>query len=161
MADFLRVKIEGMDEARNALERVSKLQGVQDGLKAGALYLKGKFSEYPSQKRIRRKRVYGEAFKSDKQRRYVFAAIKRGEIPYRRGTSAQSQALGRRWATEPRRGGLEQVIGNNARYAEYVMGDEAQSRYMRRIGWRKMGEIAKRESQKVNEIVNKYAKRDL
>lgn len=160
MADFLQVKIEGMAEARKALQRMERLEGVKDGLVSAAVYLKGKFSEYPPQKRIARKRVYGETFKSDKQRRYVFAAMKRGEIPYMRGTSAKSQALGRRWARETRRGGLEQVIGNNARYAEYVQGDE-QSEYMRRVGWRKMSDIAKREEGNVNRIVNQYVKRNL
>lgn len=159
MADF-SMTVNGLDEAIDGLDKLQRLKNFKTGLEAAALHLKGKFATYPAQKRLSRKAVYGKTFVSVKQQRFVFAAIKRGDIPYVRGTTRTSETLGRRWATEARRGGLEQVIGNNASYVQHVMG-ENQSRYMQQVGWQKMTDIAKNEKAMVNRIVQSYARRDL
>lgn len=154
------VRIEGLDEARDSVRRLAMLRGARLGLAAAATHLKGQFATYPEKSRPSRASVYGSTFKSAAQRRFIFAAIKRGDIPYRRGLSNKSETLGRRWATEERRGGLEQVIGNNASYVAYVQG-EKQSLYMKAVGWQKVEDIAAREAGTVNEIVNFYVRRDV
>lgn len=66
-------------------------------------------------------------FKSEKQRRFVMANIKRGAItvPYVRGTGSnlhRSETLNRSYIVDLY--GDEAVLKNSASYAKYVVGDE-------------------------------------
>lgn len=155
---FVNVQVEGLDRAQYSLEQLRRLRGARRGIAAAALHLKGKFATYPAKNRPSRESVYGKTFVSDKQRRFVMAAIRRGDIPYTRGVSSSSETLGRRWTTEERRGGLEQVVGNNASYAEYVQGDK-QSKYMKAVGWERVDAIADREARTLQRIVDYEVRR--
>lgn len=145
----------------DAIKRLEQSRGMVAGLSAAALYLKGKLAVYPARKTVSRKSVYGRSFASDAQRRFVMMLIRRGDVPYRRGGSRESESFGRRWSTQSQRGGLEQVIGNNASYARYLMDDEEQSRYHAAVGWRKVGDIVNRERGEVIRIVQSGVDRDL
>lgn len=156
---FIRVQVQGMEGVRGSLERVRRLRGARKGLAAAAVHIKSQFATYPPRRTVTRKSVYGRSFASDAQRRFIFAAIRRGDIPYTRGINRTSEALGRRWTVEARRGGLEQVVGNNASYAEYVQGDR-QSKLMAAMGWERVDVIVKREARTVQRIVDYYVERE-
>ncbi len=102
-----------------------------------------------------------QEFVSNKQRRAVMAMIRRGEItiPYERtgklgrGWDVAAEALNR-WH-----------VRNLASYSVYVQGGR-QSRYMRLLGWRKVGEVYKQNAGRVRAamrraIVHKWSKRSL
>lgn len=65
-----------------------------------------------------------QPFKSDKQRKFVFAMIKEGKIPYKRTGN-----LGRAWTAHvtAQSGGLEGTLGNNTSYAPLVQGQGRQA----------------------------------
>jgi hypothetical protein len=92
---------------------------------------------YPPYKYITRRRAYGKPFFSNKQRRKVMAMIRRGEIdpgfPHRTGR------LQRGWQTTRR--GADVRIYNTVPHVLPVMGDTAQSRHERLVGWRMVSDI--------------------
>lgn len=117
----------------NALGRMSFANAL---LMAGGFYLARKFATYPPRKRPTRKSVYGTSFKTEKQRKYFFAALHKGEIdvPYRRGISPGSETLGRRW-TVYSKSQFVVAVGNNASYARKVQSLQNQALYMAAVGW--------------------------
>lgn len=137
------IEIRGVEELLAKLARLEKLQAVIAVLRAAALYVKGKLAKYPQQKQIRRDSVYDTTFQSIKQQRWFFASLadETLDVPYHRGESASSEALGRSWTTEDQDGGLTQIIGNDTSYGPFVMGDEEQSLFMAAMGWQKTGDI--------------------
>jgi hypothetical protein len=148
------VDIKGLEETLKKLTRLGKLEKVYAGLKSAGLYLKGKVAKYPPRKRITIAQVGGWA--SERQRRWFFAALRSGEIqvPYKRGISPSSQALGRRWTMQHFKSAFQVVVGNNVSYARFVMGDK-QSRMMDMIGWETVDEVAAKETKYVREYVYK------
>lgn len=78
-------------------------------------------ANYPDNRRV------GQPFKSDKQRRWFFAALRKGQIsvPYQR-----TGTLGRGWRYDA---GASSVV-NTVPYAGQVMGDD-QSDYFGNKGW--------------------------
>jgi hypothetical protein len=154
MADEL-IRIEGIRELMSLLTDISQLAPVKDGVAAAALYLKGKVDKYPAIKRPTRASVYGTTFKSVKQRKYFFAALKKGEIevPYRRGESPSSETFGRRWTIETGNYGLRAIVGNNASYGPQLMDEEQQSLYARAVGWRTVQAILNEERDTITGIV--------
>ena len=56
------------------LDRLGRGDGLKRGLQVAALYLKGRMSQYPAQ------RPQPFQWVSEKQRRYVMAVIRSGEI---------------------------------------------------------------------------------
>jgi hypothetical protein len=67
-------------------------------------------------------------WKSEKQRRYVMAAIREGtiEVPYRR-----TGTLGRRWTSRVWGAGMDTMgeVGNNTSYGPFVMDRTSQAMY--------------------------------
>jgi NAD(P)-dependent dehydrogenase (short-subunit alcohol dehydrogenase family) len=82
----------------------------------------------------------GPGWFSEKQRRYVMAAIRRGEIsiPY-----ARTQALANGW----QRVGVR--IVNTTSYAKYVQGDNTQSRHEALVGWKTVSQKVEANQQKI------------
>lgn len=131
------------------LTEMLRADGLRRGLRAGALYLRGKVGRYPPVSR----RAVGQ-FLTELQIRYLWAASKAGdiEIPYRRGLSPGSERMGLRWDMDSRNSGLTQVIGNSSSYINYVQGDE-QSVYHRETGWQKIEDIVEDEADNVMSII--------
>ena len=142
------IQIEGLDAAIRKCEKIGKLDVIKAGLKAGGLHVKGKLAQYPPRKYL------PQPFKTDKSRRFFFAALKDGriQVPYRRGQSPGSEDLGQKWTVKERKGGLQVVVGNNVSYGPLVQGPE-QSGYMKAIGWKTTDQIAKEETAAVNKIL--------
>jgi len=154
---MIQIKVD-LGNLPDNLTRLAKGRALVDGLAAAALHVKGKIAVYPAQKRLTRKAVYGKTFVSAAQRRYVMAALKRGDWPYQRGVSDGSETLGRRWTTAARNGGLVQVVGNNASYADRVQGDN-QSLYHKAVGWKRVDEIGRKLAPDVRRIVSDHVRR--
>lgn len=131
--------------------------GLRRGLRAGALYLRGKLGRYPP---VSRRRV--AEFLTPRQLRFLHAASRAGdiEIPYRRGLSPGSERMGMRWDISASNGGLTQVIGNNTSYINLVQGDE-QSVYHRETGWQKIEDIVEDEDDNVFHIISGEVAKDV
>ena len=113
---------------------------------------KAVLAPYPPRRYVSRASVYGQAFKSKKQRAWFFAQVAEGKMqPYRRGQSKGSETFGLRWTVEME-GNDRVVVGNNATYGPYLMDDNKQSMYMRALGWQKIRE--RLNEAKTVEIIN-------
>jgi len=158
MPDSVTVEIKGLDEAIKKLTDLGKLSKVHAGIRAGMLHLKGKLATYPPRKHISIASLGG--WKSDKQRKWFFANLRAGtiDVPYRRGVSPSSEALGRKWATKYDKAKFEGVVGNNASYARLVQGEQ-QTEMMKRIGWETVETVAKNETKRVQEYVFEAVRR--
>lgn len=157
------IEIHGMEELIAKLDRLEKLRAVIAVMRAAALYLKGKFAKYPSQKKITRERVYGSPFASDLQRRWFFWALGSGElsIPYHRGEDAGSEAFGRSWAIRDEDGGLTQIIGNDTSYGPYLMGDNEQSLFSQAMGWLTIDQVLQGYEDHVVDMVKQAIDQEL
>ena len=155
------VYIKGLDKLIGKLDSIAKLKTVKAGIKAGALHIKGKIADYPPRKYVSIKSVGG--WKSEKQRRWFFWALRTGqiEVPYRRGVSPMSQDLGGKWTIKERDGGMTAVVGNNVSYGPFVQSAANQSPMMRKIGWKTTEKVADEEGPRVRELIAKAIRKAL
>jgi hypothetical protein len=156
----INFEITGLEAVQKKVDKAAQMEGVRRGLRAGAMQLKAIVARYPPANRPSRKSVYGKTFSSVRQQRAVWAKINAGEIPYRRGSSGGSQRFGQRWTVKEERGGLVQVVANNASYGGYLMG-ENQSKYMAAVGWQKLSTIAQKNSSAIERVIIAEIRRDL
>jgi hypothetical protein len=119
------------------VETLQQLKGLKGVLLAAGETLKGKLSVYPPQKSLTRTEVYGQPFKTEKQRRYFFYALGKGliTVPYSRGADPKSERFKASWAIETLNDGLTVVVGNDTTYGPYLMGNKEQSKFAAAIGW--------------------------
>lgn len=141
-----------------ALKNAMNARGLKLGLAAGALLIKSEFAKYPQHK-PRPQAPYWKA----KQRRGFFAKLKAGDIqvPWVRGQNKDSQKLGQSWTTEARNGGLTQVVGTAAKYAQLVQSHAKQSRYHKVTGWQTDKMVMAAQGQKVLNVVTFYVQKDI
>lgn len=89
-----------------------------------------------------------QPFKTEKQRRYFFWALRSGRItvPYRRTGTA-----GRRWTTEVSPDGRTGRVGNNVPYGRVLYDEEYEmySHYHAETGWPTIQKVAKSEARAV------------
>jgi UDP-N-acetylglucosamine enolpyruvyl transferase len=144
--ELIGFDIEGLAELLEGLKRMQP--EIQDA--AGdelAPYLKNVVQAQPSYRYVSRRSAFGVTFFSDKQRRWFFRALNLGEIevPYKR-----SQRFRRGWKIIG--SGIGSIVVNDTPYGGYLMGDQTQSRHMKKIGWKKLGDLI---DEKKGEIVRK------
>lgn len=116
---------------------------VKIGLRAIAEWLIGTpqrgLMRYQPYKYVSRKQAYGQTFKSDKQRRYVMAAIREGRIdpgvPHRTGNTQRGYVM------RETNGGYGMSIDNAAPGAYWTRDDQGQARLNALAGWRTAGSI--------------------
>ena len=94
---------------------------------------------YVKYRYVSRKQAYGQTFVSDKQRRYVMAAIARGEIMP--GYPRRTGRMQRGWTKEAI-SQTSRMISNREPYTKWVMGQQSQANQPRLVGWRKMMDVA-------------------
>lgn len=142
------LKLNGIDELLNKITRLSELRPITAGLKAGAAIIKGDMQDYPERRFGRQK------FKTEKQRKFFFYALKNGiiEVPYKRGSSPRSVNLKQRWRVRAEKA-LTVILENDAPYAGYVHGSGTQARYHARTGWPTERQVLKKHSDTITEIV--------
>ncbi len=129
---------------------------------AGALTALSFIKPYPEKNRPSRSSVYGQTWKSAKQRRYFFFALRKGiiQVPYRRGLSPGSQRLGRSW-TAKQVDDTSVAIGTNVSYARMVKDEGAQTKYMKAVGWTTIQQDLERGKREVFETMNTVIRRAL
>ena len=143
--------IEGMDELHEKLLQLSRhmpevsARGVLKWAKATRAILKS--TPYPARNTKKMK------WQSDKQRRFVMAAIRRGQIkvPY-----VRSGNLANRWKVIRTPTGA--IIANSADYSVYVVGDAVgygQNRHFHRGRWWKGRTVIDKEAEKLPDYVAK------
>lgn len=93
---------------------------------------------YEPYKYVTRKKAYGQTWASDKQRRYVMAKIRSGEItpgiPNRTGATAAGWSYARK-------DDLHWYIKNPTTGAYYTRGEPGQARLNKLVGWRQMTKV--------------------
>lgn len=130
---MIKVSIKNLDKVVEFIKKVPLGMKTVTG-RAVADYLVGDMSHglkhYPPYKYVSWNSIGG--FVSDKQRRYVMAKIRSGEIdpgyPHRTGNFQRGWYVG----GEPPR----YVIKNEISYGNYLVDDNEQSRMHSKIGWR-------------------------
>jgi hypothetical protein len=126
---FIGVDITGITEAQRKLQHLPQavIDAAMDAANETALNALRTYDPY----RYVPRAAVGWA--SEKQRRYVMAAIRRGEItvPYKR-----TQNLRRGWRKIG--SGAQAIIANEVGYAGYVMGDTEQARRFSIMPWRRL-----------------------
>ena len=129
---------------------------------AGALTALSYIKPYPEANRPSRSSVYGQTWKSEKQRRYFFFALRKGiiQVPYRRGTSPGSQRLGRSWAAKQLTD-TSVAIGTNVTYARMAKDEGAQTKYMKAVGWTTIQQDLARGKRAVFDAMNTVIRRAL
>jgi len=148
------LRIEGLDELIGKIKNIQELKGLKAILLAAGETLKGKLSVYPPQKSVTRAEVYGEPFKSEKQRRYFFYALRAGliTVPYERGADPKSERFKASWAIRTERDGLRVVIGNDTTYGPYLMDPNRQSEMAAAIGWQTTDEVMEANSEEISQF---------
>jgi hypothetical protein len=136
----IKVKVRGLKELQDYFEFLPKyLRGKASKFMAEWFVGNGRrgLKRYPPYKWITRKSAYGKTFVSDKQRRYVMAKIRSGEIdpgfPHRTGNYQRGWQIINK--------GVRTEIINSVPYAGFVGGDETQARLNAKVGWRKVLDI--------------------
>lgn len=145
--------IKGMNQLLRRLTSIKELRGAKRGLKAGALYIKGKIAIYPpsSEANTPNQRRWYERGYGPKWMR------KDGSI----GGKKTSQTLGRRWTMESQNAGLTQVVGNNATYAPYVQSAEKQASFHAARGWKTDEQVIDEEGPTVLNYVKSEVDKEL
>lgn len=132
-------------------------------VKAATKYLIGGpahgLKHYVAYRYVSRKTAYGQTFQSDKQRRYVMAKIRSGEI--RPGQPNRTGDLADGWTSSPQGGGFGTKVYNQVPYAKYVMGDGTQARQPNKVGWRMVAEVIKTNIDGMMRAANQAVEREL
>lgn len=147
----MTIKLEGIGPLDDLLKQIEQLTPVKAGIAESALLVKGRIATYPPVRRG------PQPFKTAKQQRYFFRALRKGEIevPYRRG-GKNSEALGRRWTLAFENDGLSAVLGNNASYGPVVQSRPMQSNYHRATGWPVIEDVAEQSGAEVLAIIKQH-----
>lgn len=148
MSEIIHVR--GLDRLLEKLNKLGRMDYAKKAIKDAGDHVKGKIAEYPPQ------RHHKMRWKSEKQRRWFFAALRRGTItvPYRRG-QGRSEDLGGSWTVEIKDGGLTAVIGNNVSYGPLVQQEGKQYWMHKATGWKTTSKVLQDETAYVNEQVVK------
>ena len=136
--------IKGMNKLMRKLDTVAKLKGAKHGLKAGALHVKGKIAQYPPSTTANSPgNPTGRWYERGYGPRWL--RKRKGGV----GGRKTSETLGRKWAIGERAGGMQQVIGNNASYAEFVHEEEEQAKIHGARAWKTDEQVLREEGDKV------------
>jgi len=143
------IEIEGLDKLIKKLDKIGKLDYVKAGIKAGAVYVKGKIAKYPPPTAINKPgnpsgRWYVRGFG------WRFAS---GRV------SPVSEDLGGGWTIKTEDRGFTAIVGNDTSYGIFVQGPkdgpkgQRQAGHMARIGWKSVDTVAEEEKKRVQEYV--------
>lgn len=139
----MSVRVIGMDRVQARLKAIDG--AYRPALAEAAAHIKRVASTYPP---VRKQR---QPFKSDRQRRFFFAALRDGLIKIGQRTGL----LGKLWTVIFRDGGQSAIVGNNAPHGPWVMSTDRQALY-HRGNWKTEREIAQEESGAVRQIFARH-----
>jgi hypothetical protein len=129
-------------------------------LEASARKMLDALATYPAYKHVSWKSLGG--FKTDKQRRFVMANIRKGIIKIPR---PRTGTLGRSWSikeasTDDRIAFIIGSNGNIAPYNRHVQDEPNQSRRHQRIGWKTIQDVSRTmwpiESKRIQNALNRF-----
>lgn len=145
---MINLKVRGLEGVKESIDNIRRnARGA--ATEAAADYIIGTQGRgpkhYPAYKYVNRYAGFPElvtelgnvGYKSERQRGYVMAKIRSGEIDP--GVPHRTGLLQRGW--ERKGDGTKSRIVNEIPYAKYVMGDEDQVRMHKLIGWRVVSKI--------------------
>jgi hypothetical protein len=148
MSEDIRVETVGLSELVRRYQNgdVRARLGLYRATRSALEHLRTKVADYPSRQSSVPRSLRGKWFKSERQRRWFFAALRSGEItvPYRR-----TGTLGRRWMIDVRL--AEDVLGlmgNATPYAPYVQDLENQAR-IHQGNWQTVQQVVEEEQEAV------------
>ena len=136
----ITIKVRGIDKLQEYFKSLpAHLRGIATVAMAEWFVGNGSrgLKAYPPYKYVTRKSAYGKTFVSDKQRRYVMAKIRSGEIDP--GVPHRTGEYQRGWDIINK--GVSAKIVNPVPYAGFVGGDDAQANLNRKVGWRRVSDI--------------------
>lgn len=137
--------------------KLSKLPtAVQDAAADDVLkYMLNVERHYPPYKHITLKQAYG-GWKSEKQRRFVMAAIREGRItiPYKR-----TQRFSKGWRIEGK--GVNAILYNETEYGPFLKQVGGQSRMHILIGWQSLDRDIMDKADKISKVIDTAAKKAL
>jgi hypothetical protein len=135
----IRFQVRGIEKVKAYLKTVP-YGTVRVAVRAIGTYLIGDGSHGLSHpdpyKYVSRKSAYGVTFFSEAQRRYVMAAIKRGDITP--GQENRTGASTSAWRMVETNGGYGMSLRNPTQGAYYTRDNEGQARQPAKVGWRKV-----------------------
>ena len=136
----MTVRIEGLDRVIRKLDKLEA--NLFKPMTKATAHIQEKMADYPPAS------GKPQPFKTDRQRRYFFWALREGliTIPYRR-----TGTLGRKWTHRVERGGRRGVVGNNTAYGPLVQSGDQQAGYHRGT-WQTDQEVADREAGQVRQF---------
>ena len=146
------IRIEGLDELTARIKIAQQLKGFKAGLYNGAKHVRRVVRLYPRQQHRR------QPFKTAKQRRYFFWALRQGiiQVPY-----VRTLTLKRNWNIESANGGLVQIVANATPYGPLVQGAGSQANYHRQTGWTTDAQVAQQEAPEVVRLAREGLEKDL
>lgn len=154
-SSLIGLDIRGIPELQAKFKHLNDIQQdmVIDDL---AEYMLNIFLAYPPEKSISREMAYGVKWFSDKQRKFFFAALHRGEIsvPYDR-----TQNFSDNWVRVGK--GRNTMILNETDYGKFLMGDGEQSRHASMIGWLTVPETVEKHSKGIERKADGAVKKAL
>jgi hypothetical protein len=138
----VKFSVRNVEKIQNYLKRVPR-GALRTALLAATEYILGNkqhgLRHYSPYKYATRKSAYGFSFFSDKQRRYVMAKIRSGEIdpgvPHRTGETQRG------WEFSAIGEGYKINIINATTSSYYTMDDYGQARQPAKVGWRKVSAV--------------------
>ncbi|MCX7937950.1 MAG: hypothetical protein N2545_00740 [Thermoflexales bacterium] len=156
MAVDIFVVLEDEPQIREILDKLSSQSVRGLVLRAIGEFVQGKLRRYPEYTYVSRKEAYGQTFQSDRQRRWFFAALRRGElrIPYQR-----TGRLRRGWKVV-HYGGDAYALENDTPYAGWVQGQQ-QARMMMLRNWRTVAQIKFEEAQRIERVAAETYNREV
>lgn len=147
--DFIGIDVQGIEELKKKLGKLPT-EAQDAGADEVYDYLLNVLRGYPPYKYVSRATGYdGQPWFSEKQRRYVMAAINRGDITP--GSPNRTQIMSKGWKKHGT--GRQAFLANEVPYAQYLMGDDTQSRHMQKIGWKTLAEVTK---ERLDKIIAKF-----
>jgi len=144
------IEIKGLDEAIKKLDKLGQLRKVHAGIRAAGEYISGLMTVYPAQ-------TIANSSSNPSGQWY-----QRGwGVRYKGGGGRQtSERLDTSWSSKYDQMKFEARIGTNVSYAMFVQGPKGtQAKALKRIGWKGIDVIAKKETKRVGEMVFQAVKR--
>ena len=134
--------VRNLEEVQKFLKELPR-GSLRTGLKAFTEYVLGNSTRglrhYEPYKFVTRKRAYGMTFFTDKQRRYVMAKIRSGEMKV--GTNQRTGNTAAAWTMQEKNNGYAYSLVNNTAGAYYTRDDSGQARQPALVGWRKVSKV--------------------
>ena len=142
----MTIELQGMEAIVKKLESLNKPAVFRRPMTQSVAHLQRKIAKYPIGNQHR-----PQPFKTDKSRRYFFAALRSGdiEVPYKRGSSPGSEKLATSWTTNVSADGRMGTVGNDASYGPLVQDKARQTAYHKATGWSTVQDVAKKEAKMI------------